>query len=52
MMAAIEKAGIDITQIGEVLDSPVGVSAKTAEGPAVWPTFAVDEIARLFKAFS
>jgi len=52
MTASIEGAGIAVTQIGEVLDRPVGIYAKTAEGPTTWPTFEVDEIARLFKACS
>jgi len=46
--AAIRKAGIAVSCIGEVMDSKVGVFAENHAGPQAWPAFDVDEIARLF----
>ncbi len=48
MMDALLKAGIRATCIGEVLDQKAGITAHTHDGPQTWPTFEVDEIARLF----
>ena len=48
MMGALVKAGIRVTCIGEVLDQKAGITAYTHAGPRSWPTFEVDEIARLF----
>jgi hypothetical protein len=48
MMEAIQNAGIKVSCIGEVLDQPAGVYAHDKNGPQTWPTFEVDEIARLF----
>jgi hydrogenase maturation factor len=46
----IQKVGIAVTPIGEVLAKGAGIEAVTDEGPAVWPRFEVDEITRLFDA--
>ncbi len=48
MMGTLVKAGIRVTCIGEVLDQKAGITAYTHTGPQSWPTFEVDEIARLF----
>ena len=48
MMHALLTAGVRVTCIGEVLDQTTGISAYTHAGPRTWPTFEVDEIARLF----
>jgi len=45
----INQAGIPVTCIGEVLAPGQGVSAWGASGPAQWPHFEVDELARLFQ---
>jgi len=44
---AITQAGIAVACIGEVTESS-GVEAVSANGKAVWPSFKVDEITRLF----
>ncbi len=44
----IQKADINVTCIGEVLDPGRGVKAVDQDGPAEWPSFEVDEITRLF----
>jgi len=48
MMEAIRNAGIKVSCIGKVLDQPAGIHAHDKNGPQTWPTFEVDEIARLF----
>lgn len=48
LLQALKKAGIQVAQIGEVLEDGVGVEAVVDGQPAEWPTFEVDEIARLF----
>jgi hydrogenase maturation factor len=48
MMEAIQNAGIKVSCIGEVLDQPAGIHAHDKNGTQTWPTFEVDEIARLF----
>ncbi len=45
---AITQAGIAVTCIGEVTESTSGVEAVNAKGDAIWPSFEVDEITRLF----
>ncbi|MDM8540409.1 HAD-IA family hydrolase [Desulfococcaceae bacterium HSG9] len=45
---AITQAGIAVACIGEVTESASGVEAVSAEGDVTWPSFAVDEITRLF----
>ena len=45
----INQAGIPVTCIGEVLAPGQGVSAWGVSGPAQWPHFEVDELARLFQ---
>jgi hydrogenase maturation factor len=48
LMAAIGKAGIDVTCIGEVLQPGQGIMAEKVQQPAPWPQFETDEITRLF----
>ena len=48
LMQAIQNAGIQVTRIGEVLESGKGIEAIAGGKPAPWPKFEVDEIARLF----
>jgi hydrogenase expression/formation protein HypE len=48
LMAAIRKAGIDVTCIGEVLEKGQGITAVKKAQPTPWPRFEVDEITRLF----
>jgi hydrogenase maturation factor len=48
LMAAISKAGIDVTCIGEVLHPGRGVTAEKNSQPVPWPQFETDEITRLF----
>jgi hydrogenase expression/formation protein HypE len=49
ILTGIRKAGIDATCIGEVLENGEGVVAMDGPNPVEWPTFKVDELARLFK---
>ena len=48
LMAAIGKAGIDVTCIGEVLQPGCGITAEKDRQPIPWPQFETDEITRLF----
>jgi hydrogenase maturation factor/phosphoglycolate phosphatase-like HAD superfamily hydrolase len=48
LIAAIQRAGIDVTCIGEVLEDGPGITAVKKSRPAPWPRFEVDEITRLF----
>jgi hydrogenase maturation factor len=48
IMDSIRSAGIDIARIGEVMEAGRGVEAVSKDGPAVWPSFEVDEITRLY----
>jgi hydrogenase maturation factor/phosphoglycolate phosphatase-like HAD superfamily hydrolase len=48
LVSAIQKAGIDVTCIGEVLEEAPGIKAVKQAKPAPWPQFEVDEITRLF----
>ena len=48
LMETIRKSGIDISCIGEVLDSGQGISAVEKGRATAWPQFEVDEITRLF----
>jgi len=48
LLAAIGKAGVDITCIGEVLQPGRGIIAEKDRQPAPWPQFETDEITRLF----
>lgn len=52
LIAALDSAGIEATVLGEVLDTPPGVSATQKGAPANWPVFAVDEVARFFQEAS
>ncbi len=45
---AIAQAGIAVACIGEFTDSPNGVEAVGTRGKSPWPSFAVDEITRLY----
>jgi len=47
-MAAIGKAGIAVTCIGEVLKPGRGITAEKGKQPTPWPQFETDEITRLF----
>jgi hydrogenase maturation factor/beta-phosphoglucomutase-like phosphatase (HAD superfamily) len=48
LMETIRKSGIEISCIGEVLDSGQGISAVEKGQSIDWPQFEVDEITRLF----
>jgi hydrogenase maturation factor/beta-phosphoglucomutase-like phosphatase (HAD superfamily) len=48
LMDTIGKRGIEISCIGEVLDSGQGIDAIKKGQPIDWPRFEVDEITRLF----
>jgi hydrogenase expression/formation protein HypE len=48
LMATIDKAGIDVTCIGEVLQPGCGITAEKNKQPVPWPQFETDEITRLF----
>jgi HAD superfamily hydrolase (TIGR01549 family) len=48
IMKRIQEAGIGVTRIGEVLEAGRGIEAVDKTGPTEWPSFEVDEIARLF----
>jgi hydrogenase expression/formation protein HypE len=48
LMDRIRDAGIDIARIGEVVEAGRGVEAVSNGEPAVWPSFEVDEITRLY----
>ena len=48
LVAAVRKAGIEITCIGEVLQPGRGIIAEKYNQPAPWPQFETDEITRLF----
>jgi hydrogenase maturation factor len=48
IMGSIRNAGIDIACIGEVIEAGRGIEAVSKAGPAVWPSFEVDEITRLY----
>jgi hydrogenase maturation factor len=48
LVSSIQKAGIDVTCIGEVLEESPGITAVERSQPAPWPQFEVDEITRLF----
>lgn len=48
MMDTLLNKGIQVTCIGEVMDQEAGINAYTQAGPQDWPSFEVDEIARLF----
>ena len=48
MLAAVRNGGVDCTVIGEVLEAGKGVEAWNEKGPVPWPSFAADEITRLF----
>lgn len=49
LIAAIATAGIQVTYIGEVVEAGEGIAAVWEGQPAEWPSFEVDEIARLFE---
>jgi len=48
IMTGIRNAGIEVSDIGSVLDKGEGVQAVNGGRPVAWPEFEVDEIARLF----
>ena len=48
LMAAVRKAGIEITCIGEVLQPGRGIIAEKDKQPAPWPQFETDEITKLY----
>jgi hydrogenase expression/formation protein HypE len=49
LMDRIQDAGIQVTSIGTVLESGVGIQAFDKGRPVKWPGFEVDEITRLYK---
>ena len=48
LMAAIGKAGIAVTCIGEVLEPGCGITAEKNKRPTPWPQFETDEITKLY----
>jgi hydrogenase maturation factor len=48
LMKAIGNAGIEVTCIGEVLQSGQGIIAENEKRPVAWPQFETDEITKLF----
>ncbi len=50
LLRSLHENGIAATDIGVVTDAPPGIDARTADASAAWPTFAVDEITRLFRS--
>ena len=48
LMAAIGKAGIAVTCIGEVLEPGCGITAEKNKRPTPWPQFEADEITKLY----
>jgi hydrogenase expression/formation protein HypE len=48
LLSAIRRAGIDVTCIGEVLETGQGIRAVKKAQPTPWPQFEADEITRLF----
>jgi hydrogenase expression/formation protein HypE len=48
LMKDIRNAGIEVTVIGEVMEPGSGVEGTRDGKPSTWPSFATDEIARLF----
>ena len=46
--AAIQKCGVPVTRIGEVLGAGEGIEARHCGRAVDWPVFAVDELTRLF----
>ncbi len=48
LMDRIRDAGIDIARIGVVMKAGRGIEAVSNAGPAIWPSFEVDEITRLY----
>jgi hydrogenase expression/formation protein HypE len=49
LIKKIRDAGIEVTAIGEVLGNGTGVEATRNGKPSAWPSFAADEITRLFE---
>ena len=47
LSAAVREAGIEIADIGEVLEAGEGVEATQDGAPAEWPSFQRDEVSRL-----
>lgn len=47
LSAALAAAGIEVADIGEVLERGEGVEAVRGGAPAVWPSFERDEVSRL-----
>ncbi len=48
LLVQIQKADIDVTCIGKVMEKGQGIEAFNNNIPANWPCFEVDEINRLF----
>jgi hydrogenase maturation factor len=48
LLKRLSSSGIDAKLIGSVIDGPPGITAMDGEEVFPWPTFTVDEIARLF----
>jgi hypothetical protein len=48
LTAAIREAGVPVTRIGQVTGPGGGVDARRCGRTVDWPTFAVDELTRLF----
>ncbi|MEJ2285308.1 MAG: AIR synthase related protein [Desulfobacterales bacterium] len=48
LMKAIGNAGVEVTCIGEVLQSGQGIIAENEKRPVPWPQFETDEITKLF----
>ncbi len=50
LLQDLDKAGIQVGVIGEILEPGTGIEAWHHQRPAPWPRFEVDEITRLFRA--
>jgi hydrogenase expression/formation protein HypE len=48
LMKKINSAGINIARIGEVVEAGCGIEAVSQRKAAIWPSFEVDEITRLY----
>jgi len=48
IMAEMQRAGVDVTVIGDVREPGSGIEACMGKASAAWPHFEVDELTRLF----
>ncbi len=50
LLQDLDKAGIQVSVIGEIREPGTGIEARLHRRPAAWPRFETDEITRLFRA--